>query len=762
MIPKPRMPDLLHGPSTQIGKPVRRVDGRLKVTGAAKYAGEFNVPGLLYGYIVSSTIAKGRIARLDTSEAMKLPGVIHVFTHENRPDLAWLDRKWKDQDSPRGSPFRPLYDDRILHSLQPVALVVAESLELARYGARLVEVEYEAEPHQTSLVMNRDITFAPGKEKGGFEPPPPPRGDPDGALAGAEVKVDVEFTQAPEFHNPMELFASTVVYHDDGTLTVYDKTQGVLNTQSYITKVFNLPSSGVRVLSPFVGGAFGSGLRPQHQLFMAVMASTVLKRSVRVEMSRPQMFSFGHRPETWQRVALGAKRDGILTAMIHEAVQECSQFENYVEIVVNWSGQQYKCDNVRLDYKLSRLDVHTPLDQRAPGAATGVPALEIAMDELAYQLRMDPVDLRLKNYAEIDPNTGKPFSSKELRACFEKGAERFGWYRRQLEPRSMREGRELIGWGMAAGVWDAMQGQASAKAVLGVDGKLVVSSATADIGTGTYTVMTQIAADLMGLPIEDVTFELGDSSLPQSPIEGGSWTVSTVGSAVKAVCDIIRSRLIALAGKMNGSSLGGASEDEVMFAEGHIIVKDDPGRRVAIKDVMRAAELTVIEEKALSVPYALARMKHTLGTHSAIFAEVRVDEELGTVRVTRVVSAVAAGRIINPKTAGSQISGAVVWGLGMALEEEGLTDHVLGRYMNHDLAEYHVPVNADIHDIDVIFVEEHDEVVNPLGAKGVGEIGIVGVPAAISNAIFHATGVRVRDFPITVDKIRAGMRLHLM
>ncbi|MBP2315378.1 xanthine dehydrogenase family protein molybdopterin-binding subunit [Azospirillum soli] len=758
MIAKPSIPDVLREPGAQIGKPVSRVDGRLKVTGGAKYAAEFSAPGLAHGYIVSSTIARGRITRIDTSAALALPGVLHVFTHENRPSLAWFDRKWKDDDAPKGSPFRPLYDAEIIHSLQPVALVVAESFELARYAARLVQVEYEAAPHRTDLHAHRDDTFTPGKDKGGFQPPPKPRGDADRALAEAEVSVDLEFTQATEHHNPMEMHASTVIHHEDGTLAVYDKTQGAQNSHSWICNVFNLSKSDVRVLSPFVGGAFGSGLRPQHQLFMAVLAATQLKRSVRVELSRPQMFSFGHRPETIQRVALGARKDGTLTALIHEAVQESSQNENYVEIVVNWSGQQYKCDNVRLDYKLCRLDVHTPLDQRAPGAATGVPALEIAMDELAHKLGMDPVELRLKNYTDTDPNTGKPFSSKELRACFQQGAERFGWAKRNPKPRSMREGRQLIGWGMASGVWDAMQGQAVAKATLGVDGRLTVGSATADIGTGTYTVMTQIAADVLGLSVKDVTFHLGDSSLPMAPIEGGSWTVSSVGSAVKAACDRVRDRLVTAASKMKGGPLAGIGNQEVVFADGHLVAKADPSRRVSITDVMRASELLTIEEEARSVPYLLARSRHALGTHSAIFAEVRVDEGLGTVQVTRVVSAIAAGRIINPKTARSQIMGAVVWGIGMALEEETFTDHTLGRYMNHDIAEYHIPVNADVHDIDVIFVEEHDEVVNPLGAKGVGEIGIVGVPAAIANAIFHATGVRVCDLPITVDKILEGLR----
>ena len=745
-------------PSHYVGTARSRLDGPAKVTGAAKYAAEFTSADLAHGCIVSSAIARGRITRVHTSDALALPGVLHVFTHENRPSLAWFDRKWKDQDAPKGSPFRPLYDAAIVHALQPVALVVAESFELARFAARLVRVEYEAEPHRTDLHAHQHEAFTPGKDKGGFEPPPKPRGDAEKALAEAELSVDLEFSQAAEHHNPMEMHASTVLWNGDGSITVYDKTQGVLNTQTYVCNVFGLSKSAVHVLSPFVGGAFGSGLRPQHQLFLAVLAATQLKRSVRVELSRPQMFSFGHRPETVQRVALGAARDGTLTSIIHEAVQESSRFENYVEVVVNWSGQQYACDNVRLDYKLARLDVHTPLDMRAPGAATGVPALEMAMDELASKLGMDPVELRLKNYTDIDPNTGKPFSSKELRACLAQGAERFGWARRNPAPRSMREGRELVGWGMACGVWDAMQGQAVARATLTVDGKLTVGSATADIGTGTYTVMSQIAADVLGLPIEDVTFQLGDSSLPMAPIEGGSWTVSSVGSAVKAACDLLRGRLARLAAGVKDGPLAGAGNEELVFVDGAIALKSDPTRRMPVPEVMRAAEVLSIEEEARSIPYYLQRSRHAFSTHSAIFVEVRVDEELGTVRVTRVVNAVAAGRIINPKTARSQVMGGVVWGIGMALEEESMTDHRLGRFMNHDFAEYHIPVNADVHDIDVFFVEERDEIVNPLGAKGVGEIGVVGVPAAIANAIHHATGVRLRDLPITVDKIRAGMK----
>lgn len=739
--------------STLLGKPINRVDGRLKVTGEARYAAEFNVPGLLYGFVVSSAIAKGRIKKIDTREALAHPGVLHIFTHENRPRLAWFDRNYRDDDAPSGSPFRPLHDDKIVYSGQPIALVVAETLEGARYAASLVRVEYESHSPETDLRARREKAYTPRERKGGYGALPKPRGHADKALAGAAARVDAEYSSPVEHHNPMEMHATTVVYETDGTLTVYDKTQGVQNSQQYISKVFHLSPEEVRVRSPFVGGAFGSGLRPQYQLFLAVMAARELKRSVRVALTRQQMFTFGHRPETVQRVALGASSDGTLEAIIHEAIAETSRFEDYIEVIVNWSGLLYQCDNVRFDYKIVQLDTYTPIDMRAPGAVLGVYALECAMDELAYKVGIDPLELRLKNYAERDQNEDKPFSSKELRACYRQGAERFGWARRTHAPRSMRDGKQLIGWGMATGLWEAMQQQASAKAFLSIDGKLTVSSATADIGTGTYTVMTQIAADTLGLPVGDVTFKLGDSSLPKSPLEGGSWTVSSVGSAVKAACEKVRERLFQLARKVHGSPLAKASLDEVSFVEGHIRLTKEPSRAVSISEAMRHGEVLSIEEETLALPDMARQSKFTRCAHSAVFVEVKVDEDFGTVKVTRVISAIAGGRVLNPKTARSQIVGGVVWGIGMALEEESVMDQKLGRFMTHNLADYHVPVCADVQDIDVIFVEEDDSIVNPLGAKGLGEIGIVGVAAAIANAIFHATGRRVRNLPITPDKL---------
>ncbi|RYF00333.1 MAG: xanthine dehydrogenase family protein molybdopterin-binding subunit [Oxalobacteraceae bacterium] len=707
---------------------------------------------MAYGVVVNSSIAKGEIVAFHLAAARAVPGVLEIVTHENRPHMRGMDLFYKDMTAPAGSPFRPLYDNKILYSGQPIALVVAETFEAARHAAHLVEVELLQDPHDTNLMTNLDRAHKPKAMKAGFSPPPKDKGEPDSAFANAAVQVQADYYSGVEHHNPMELFASTVIRDADGHFTIYDKTQGSQNSRWYVSHVFGLSKRKVTVRNPYVGGAFGSGLRPQYQLPLAVMASILLDRSVRVVLTRQQMFTFGHRPETLQRLKLGADRDGSLRAIWHEAIAETSRIEDYVEVVVNWSGQLYACDNVHLGYNLVSLDQFSPMDMRAPGAAHGVHALEVAMDELSYELGMDPLALRLKNYAEVNPADDKPYSTKALRACYQQGAERFGWAQRPLQPRARKEGNEWVGWGMATGQWDAMQMFARAHAVLHADGRLVVSSAASDIGTGTYTVMAMIAAEALGLPLEQVTFQLGDSTLPVAPIEGGSSHVATVGSAVDGVCGKLRARLLRLAQALPNSRFTKAKLDEVVFADGTLALRADAGTTIDLTALLRAAQLERIEDKFLLLPNVLKQRKYTRATHGAVFVEVRVDEELGTVRVMRVVSAIAAGRILNPITARSQIVGGVVWGIGMALHEETLTDHALGRFMNHSFAEYHIPVNADIPDIDVVFVEEHDDIVNPLGAKGMGEIGIVGVAAAVANAVFHATGKRVRDLPITLDK----------
>jgi len=739
--------------ATQIGHPTSRVDGHLKVTGRAQYAAEYPTPGLLHGAIVSSSIASGRIRRLDVASAKTIPGVVEIFTHENRGKGARLDRSWRDDVAPPGHPFRPLESDHILFSGQPIALVVADSYEAARDAASLVRAEYEAFPHHTELESKRNEAYEPPIKRSGIPPPPDPKGEPDVAFAEAPYRLSRDYRVNAEYHNPMELFATTCVYEGNGKLTIYEKTQGSQNNQGYICSVFGLRKNNVRVINHYVGGAFGSALRPQQQLFFAVMAAMELKRSVRVMLTRAQMFYIGHRPDSYHTVSLAADRDGRLLSIMHDAVAATSVYEDYQEALVNWSGMMYRCDNVALTYALAKLNTSTPCDMRAPGAANGVTVLECAMDELSYEVGIDPLKLREINFTPKDEATGKALTSKALLPCYEQGAAAIGWPRRKPQPRSMKDGHELIGLGVATGIWEAMMVKAAAKARLTVDGSLEISTAASDIGTGTWTILAQIGADALGLPIESVVPRIGDSSLPASPVEGGSWTAASNGSAVQAACEVLKQTIFKHAQGMANSPLADITFEQVDFKFGRIARKDDPGSSLNLIEILHAADLDEMVGEGSAGPSLRQSRKYASYTHSAIFAEVRVDEELGIVRVPKIVCAVAAGRILNPKTARSQILGGVVMGIGMALHEEALTDHRIGRVINHNLAEYHVPAHADVEDIEVIFVDEKDDKVSPLGVKGLGEIGIVGTAAAVANAIFHATGKRVRDFPITIDKL---------
>jgi xanthine dehydrogenase YagR molybdenum-binding subunit len=741
--------------TTYIGTATSRVDGRAKVTGAAKYAGEFNTAGLAHASVVTSTITKGRIAHIDASEALAVEGVIDVLTHQNRPPMASADSAYKDDLAPEGSPFRPLYDDRIMFSGQPVAMVVAEESEIARFAASLVRVEYNEEAHVTDLYRQRDAAFAlqvPANPAENPFAPPKPRGTAEQAFAAAEARHRGEYHVPIEHHNPMELFASTVISEADGKLTVYDKTQGVQNVQRYLCSVLGMKPDNVRVMSPFVGGAFGSGLRPQYNVVLAALAARALQRSVRLVLTRQQMYGLGYRPAMIQQIELGAKSGGTLEAIMHEAITVTSQYEDFYRQETGWSGLLYQSTHAKYTHKLARLDLATSCDMRCPSAATAVYALECAMDELAVALKLDPLELRLRCYSERNQHSDRPYSSKALRDCYRQGVEAFGWDKRNPEPRSMRDDSELVGWGMATGVWEAVQVPITVRILLTANGHAEVSCATSDIGTGTYTIMAQVAADMLGLPLDNVSIKLGDSTLPQSPVEGGSWIAASVSNGIATTAGVVREELLRLARQMPNSPLVEATPDEVALADGKLVSKRDASRAVSIADAMRHCGVDRIEhEKTTTFDDDGA---HAHNTHSAVFAEVKVDEELGVIRVTRIVSAVAAGRILNTKTARSQIIGGVVWGIGMALHEETLVDHNFGRIMNANIAEYHVPVNADVHDIEVIFVDEPDDIVNPLGIKGLGEIGIVGVAAAIANAVYHATGKRVRDLPITLDKLQ--------
>ncbi|GAA3522960.1 xanthine dehydrogenase family protein molybdopterin-binding subunit [Aquimarina addita] len=740
--------------SRQIGASVNRLEGQLKVTGKATYAGEYNEKELVHGYIINSTIPKGKMIAIDETAARKVDGVIEIFTYKNRPRLPWFDIMYADMDAPPGSPFKPLLDNNIKYNGQPIALVVADSFETARFAASLVNIVYEETTSSTNLKEN--LAHAKNPKKGLatlIKPlPPKPKGDFEKAFIESEVTSSQEFYHSAEHHNPIELFATTTIYEGDGKLTVYDKTQGTSNCQIYIANVFGLRYSNVQVISPFVGGGFGSGLRPQYQLFLCVMASLELKMNVRVSMDRKQMFTFGHRPQTLQTVNFGADATGKLTALSHKAIAETSRFEDYTEVVVNWGNMLYPVKNTLLDYQLVPLDLYTPLDMRAPGGSTGLHAIETAMDELAYKLKIDPLEFRLINYAERDDSSDKPFSSKELKECYLQGAKKFGWDERNPAVRDTRRGNRLVGQGMSSGIWDVIALPAKASAKLTKKGNLIIKSAVTDIGTGTYTIMSQIAADELGVDVNDIIFRYGDSKMPLSPIQGGSYTTGVVGSAIKAACIALKKKLFKKAKLIPQSPFISIRLKEVIFENKRIVLKKNPSVFTNFDEILHNYRKPIKVSKS-NIPNVLTLKKYTRAAHSAAFVEVEVDEQLGTINVTRAVTAVAAGTIINPKTARSQILGGMTWGISKALREESLLDTNLGKFINANLGEYHIPVHADIHELDVIFVEEKDEIINELGSKGIGEIGLASMAPAIANAIFHATGKRINNFPIHFDEL---------
>lgn len=731
-----------------IGKRIPRVIGKQKVTGKATYAAEVFPENMVYGYVVQAAIAKGTIKSITTESALAVPGVRLVFTHENLPSRVkgfFKNVRYRDRLSPPGHPFRPLNTDKVMYSGQPIALVVADNFETARYAAGLVEVTYEREGFIATLQenMTNGVTLK-------VMQPPDPRGNAAEAYTLSPYQIDATYVTPRHYANPMEPHASTVIWEGDGTVTIWDKIQGVGSTQGYIRRIFGMEQDQVRVKSLFVGGGFGSGLRPQYQVFMAMLAATELKCSARVVMTRAQMFSFGHRPSAVQQMRLAADQKGRLVSLYHKAYGETSTWENYSEDVVTWSGMMHQCDNVTLEYEVIPVNAYTPMDTRAPGGATGMFALECAIDELAVEAGIDPLQFRLDNYASQDQNSDKPFSSKELKKCYEQCAERFGWSQRPQTPKTLKRGNDLVGYGVAAGAWEAFQRESNAAATLNSYGELEVSAATGANGAGTYTAMTQIAAEYFGTDIRKVSFKLGDTDLPHAPMQGGSWTVSSVGSAVKKVCEEMHKELLQLAQQQAGSPFKDNKLEELTFADGRMT--NSNGDTQKYSDIMLAAQKTRIKVDTLNLPN-LDRKDYSCYSHNCVMAEVLVDEDLGTIRVPRITMVCAAGRIINPKLAENQIKGGIVWGVGMALHEEGMVDTQYGRIMNMNLAEYHVPVHADIKDIDVSFVTEKDDIVNPLGAKGVGELGVVGVASAIANAIYNATGKRVRKLPIHLDDV---------
>jgi xanthine dehydrogenase YagR molybdenum-binding subunit len=717
-----------------------RVDGKAKVTGKAKYSAEYKMPNMAHGYLVTSAIAKGKITEIDTSAAERAPGVVKVLTYKNVPKLPGAATKMKDTVG--------LQSEEIFYNAQPIAVVLAETFEQARYAAGLVKTTYEKQTPATDSEAEVGKAFDPSAGRA-----QPPRGNPAEAFQKAEVKIDAEYVIPIEHHNPMEPGAAVASWDGD-KLTIYNKTQGTAGAQRDLATDFGVPPANVTVIAPFVGGAFGAALRPSAIDMLAAMASREIKRPVKIVTTRRQMFTaHGYRPYTIQKMRIGADKSGKLTAIIHEVVGNTSSYSNFQEGTPRVSRSVYACPNVQTDYKLVKTDLPTPLWMRAPGNVSGAFALESALDELSYHLKIDPLELRLINYADVDPDNGKPFSSKELKECYRQGAEKFGWKDRKPEPRSMRDGNLLVGWGMATGTWGAGMSPATVRVTMKADGSVLVECGVTDIGPGTYTTISIIAAHVLGLPIEKVKFVLGRSDLPPGPSQGGSTVTASVGTAAQECCEKLLAKLYELAARATDSPFKNVPESDAVYEDGRIKARSVPNLSYAYTDVLKTNGLNELSETHESKPDAGLRSKYSLGSHGAQFIEVKVDEDIGRVKVTRVIAATAAGKIINPKGAHSQEMGAVVWGIGMALTEETEVDHRYGRMMNATLAGYHVPVNADVHEIETIFVPEEDKIVNPLGVKGLGELGMVGVPAAIANAIYHATGKRIRHLPITPDKL---------
>ena len=735
-----------------VGRPLDRVDGRLKVTGHARYTADQPVANVAYGVLVTSAIARGRIASLETRAAAREPGVLAVLTHLDAPRLP-APGQGASPAQPSSRVLHLLQDDLVRYAGQPIAVVVAETLEAAQEAAAMVLVRYAPQRHDMRLEARLGSAFTPRSAGRPDQEADSARGDAAAALARAERRVEQVYRTPFETHNPMEPHATLAVWEGDARLTIFDATQGVFGDRKRVAELLGLRPEDVRVVSEFLGGGFGSKGPTWSHVVLAALAARQVRRPVKLVLDRPQMFGpIGFRSITRQALALGATADGRLLAARHDTVALTSSFDEFMEAASMPSRMLYAVPDASTTHRLVRADIGTPSYTRAPGWAPGTYALECAIDEMAAAVEMDPLAFRLKNYAERDPEKDRPWSSKALRDCYRIGAERFGWSRRPARPASMREGNMRVGWGMATSVYPTHRSPAGAVARVGGDGRLVVESGTQDIGTGTYTVMTQIAADALGVPPERVTFRLGDTRYPETPVSGGSQTAASAGSAVFAAATALRERLVALAVADARSPLSGLRPDDVMVADGRVVARADTGRGEPIAALAARQPGASVEARGDAKP-GEEEKRWAMYAFGAQFVEVRVDADLGRLSVSRMVGVFDPGRILNAKTARSQFIGGMVWGIGMALHETTLMDERLGRFVNNNLADYHIPTNADVPAIDVTWIDGVDPHANPIGVKGIGEIGITGTAAAIANAVYHATGRRVRDLPITLDAL---------
>ncbi|MCQ0988785.1 xanthine dehydrogenase family protein molybdopterin-binding subunit [Jiella marina] len=733
------------------GQPLTRRDGIAKVTGAATFAGDNSPEGLLHAVFVPATIARGHVTYLDVESAERHPGVTCVLTPQNRPPL---------QGDPSAKPtmfsFRieVLQDDTVRYAGQPIALVVGETLEAATEGARLLSPRYEVEPVRTSLDDNEAFGFEPA----GFGlPAGAEHGDVEAGHAASAKSVDVTYETAAQYHNAMETHA-VVASWDGDRLTLDMPSQALMMSCAGYANFFGIPPENVTLSSPYLGGGFGSKAFVTGPQVLAILAARMAGRPVKLMLTRQQMFGpVGHRGATRQRLRLGIDENAELTVIDHEGLAETSTFDDFVEPAANASQGLYAARALRSTHRAVRLDIGTPGPMRAPGEASGSAALECAIDELAELAGIDPLECRLRNYAETEPGTGRPYSSKALRECYSQGAARFGWADRPLEPRQVRDENGLLtGWGMGTAFFPAPMFAAEATATLRPDGTALVETSAADMGQGAWTALAQIAADSLGLPMDKLEFRAGHSSLPDGGIAGGSGHTATAGGALHAAGTDVVQQLGQIAAADPASPLHGAGNGRFVARESRIYLEGDDTRSEAFADIMaRTGSAEITGSGSASRPPEDAE-RHAMSSHGAVFAEVKVDPELGQMRVTRLVGAFAAGRIINPRLAESQLMGGMIWGISFALHEEAKFDHRSGRIVNADFAGYHVPVNADVQGLEVITVHEDDPFVNALGIKGVGEIGVTGTVGAIGNAIRHATGRRIRRFPIRVEDLLAG------
>ncbi len=731
-------------PSELVGRSVSRVEGRLKVTGEAHYAADYDVDSLVYAVVIQSTIASGRIIKIDMKEAERAPGVLGFLTHQNAPKLNTPIRDFM-KESVMDEKFLPLQDDVIRYAGQDVALVVADTFENASAAASHVKVTYEEKKPIVEFNDGMAQAYKPESFMG-FRPAQIKRGD---MTLSNGIKLERTYTTPVEHHNPMEP-SSWVASWNGNSLTIYNSTQWVRGNRSVLSQVFGIPVDKIRVISYFTGGGFGSkGFDSVHEIVAALAARHFL-RPIKLSLSRQQLFtSTTHRPATIQNLSLSATRDGRLTAIKHDTISQITFSGDFFEPCGGVSAELYACPNVEISHTVVPFNTAGTGAMRAPGEATGSFALESALDELSYELKIDPVELRMMNYANENPEDGNPWSSKYLDECYGLGSTQFGWTRRNPEPRSMKQGRHFLGWGMATAMYPGIRSPAAAKVRILPDGRALVTSATHDIGTGTYTILTQIAAETLGLPIEKVKVEMGDSSMPFAPVSGGSATAASVGTAVKESALAALNKTMLLAAGDTKSPLYGVRPEDMIAEEGGILSERSSDSFV---EIIRRNKLPFIEAEATAAP-GEEQEKFSFMSFGSVFAGVMVDSELGEVRVSRVVGVYDVGKVINPKTARSQLIGGIVMGIGMALMEHTVYERVHGRAITTNLADYTVPVNADINKIDVEFIDKPDPHISSLGARGVGEIGITGVAGAVANAVYHATGKRVRDLPITPDKL---------